>query len=374
MKIAVNTRLLIRNKLDGIGWFTFETLNRITKKHPEHQFYFIFDRKFSPEFVFSSNVTPVIAWPPARHPFLWFLFFEIGLPKALRKIKPDVFVSTDGWCSLSTKVKTINVIHDLNFEHYPQFLPFLVRTYYLYFFPKFARKAERLVTVSEFSKQDLIRKYKIAPNKIDVVYNGFSTRYKPVDELIIEKTRVKYSTACPYFLFVGTIHSRKNIANQIKAFAVFKTKWPGNKIKLLLVGEKKWMTTDICEAYDNSPFRDEVIFTGRVGDNELERILASALALVYVSYFEGFGIPILEAMACGVPVITSNTSSMPEVAGDAALLANPFNPDEIALCMEQLAKDTKLRNALINAGFVRLKLFSWDNSAAQLWTAIEKVL
>ena len=127
MKIAVNTRLLLPDKLEGIGWVAFETLKRITRAHPEHEFYFIFDRKWDDMFIFSDNVTPVAVSPQARHPFLYYLWFEWSVPHILKKVKADLFLSPDAYLSLRTEVKSIAVFHDLNFEHYPNDLPFLER-------------------------------------------------------------------------------------------------------------------------------------------------------------------------------------------------------------------------------------------------------
>src|ERR1039457_2407091 len=159
MNIAVNTRLLIKDKLDGIGWFTYESLKRITVQHPEHSFYFIFDRKFNPEFIFSNNITPIVLYPQARHPLLFYLWFEYSLSSLLKRLNADLFLSPDGYLSLKSDTKSLAVIHDLNFEHYPNDLPFLVRKYYRYYFPKFANKATIIATVSEFSKQDNVKQY-----------------------------------------------------------------------------------------------------------------------------------------------------------------------------------------------------------------------
>ena len=182
MKIAVNTRLLLKDKLEGIGWFTYESLKRIVLQHPEHTFYFIFDRKHDPQFIFAENVIPVEIFPPARHPYLWYIYFEFSIPRVLRKIKPDLFLSTDGWLSLRTDVSQVDVIHDLNFEHRKDFLKSKYQDYYTRFFPKFAKKAVRIATVSEFSKQDLQRFYGIPEDKIDVVYNGSNEVYRPLPE------------------------------------------------------------------------------------------------------------------------------------------------------------------------------------------------
>src|SRR5437870_5053787 len=138
MKIAVNTRLLLKNRLEGTGWFAYETMKRITIQHPEHHFYFIFDRAFDRIFIFSDNITPIVIGPPARHPVLWYIWFNWSLRMVFNRIKPDIFLSPEAYICLDTKVKTINVIHDIAFEHYPQTVPWLVRKYYKYYFPGFS--------------------------------------------------------------------------------------------------------------------------------------------------------------------------------------------------------------------------------------------
>ncbi len=373
MKIAVNTRLLIKDKLEGIGWVAYETLKRITIQHPEHNFYFIFDRKYNDEYIFSANVKPIVTPPQARHPFLFYLWFEHAIPRVLKKIKADLFLSTDGYLSLSSDVPSIAVFHDLNFEHYPNDLPFLERKHYTYYFPKYAHKATRIVTVSEFSKQDIINQYSVSANKIDVVYNGANENFKPVDELTRKAIREKYTQGKPYFVFVGALHPRKNLVNLFKAFDKFR-KTNNTETKLVIVGEKMWWTGKIREAYNQMKFKNEVIFTGRLSAEKLCQIVGSALALTYVSYFEGFGIPIVEAFYCDVPVITSNVTSMPEIAGDAALLVDPFSIDSIAEAMKKINFEKKLRKNLILKGQKRRQEFSWQKSADKLWKSIEKVM
>ena len=151
MRIAVNTRLLLKDKLEGIGWYTYETLSRIVKSHPEHEFYFLFDRPYSKEFIFEKNVHPVVISPPTRHPILWYIWFEWRIPKILRKINADVFLSPDGFLSLKSNIPSIAVIHDINFKHHPKNLKFIHRIFYNYFFKKYAKKASRIVTVSNYS-------------------------------------------------------------------------------------------------------------------------------------------------------------------------------------------------------------------------------
>jgi glycosyltransferase involved in cell wall biosynthesis len=373
MKIAVNTRLLLKEKLEGIGWFTYETMSRITRQHKEHQFYFIFDRHFSDEFIFSDNITPVVAFPQARHPFLYYLWFEYAIPRVLKNIQPDLFFSPDGYLSLSTKVRSMHVIHDLNFEYYPNDIPLMELKYYQHFFPKYTRKADRIATVSEYSKNDIMKLYGIPAEKIDVVYNGASEVFQPLNENEKKQVKDKYTGGKPYFVFVGALHPRKNLANLFKAFDLFCYSNPMG-VKLVIVGEKKWWTKEIKMAYEQMKYRNEVVFSGRLGFNELTKVVGSALALTYVSYFEGFGIPIMEAYYAGTPVITSNITSMPEVAGDAALLVDPFSIASISHAMQQISTDENLRKSLIEKGNERKKFFTWQKSSDRLWESIEKAI
>lgn len=373
MKIVVNTRLLLKNRLEGIGWFTYENFKRIVLAHPEHEFYFLFDRKYSKEFVFADNVHPVKLFPPSRHPLLWIIWFEYSVPRLLRKLKPDLFISPDGYLSLRTDVPQIAVIHDINFHHRPKDLPWSSRTYYKYFFPKFSHKARRIVTVSEFSKQDICDSYFISPEKVDVVYNGANSEYRPLTPDEIKATKKKYTSGFDYFLFVGSLHPRKNVSGLLHAFDHFIERY-GSDHKVVIVGEKMFFTSELDTTYNQMRFGDDVIFTGRLDTSELKFVLGAATAMVFVPFFEGFGIPIVEAMYAGVPVIASNTTSIPEVAGEAALYVDPASVEEIAEAMHKISVDDNLRNSLIEKGQTQRHKFSWDFAALKLWRSIEKCL
>ena len=371
MKIAVNTRLLLKDKLEGIGWVAYECLRRIVKSHPEVEFYFIFDREYDEKFIFADNVKPVVLFPPARHPFLYRAYFEFAVARFLRKLKPDLYLSTDAYLSLRSKTKQLAVFHDINFEHFPQDFPKIHLWHYKKFFPLYAKKATRILTVSEFSKNDICECYGINPDKIDVAYNGANEIFTPVSEDVKTETKNKYSEGNPYFMFVGSLHPRKNLARLFTAFDIFK-KENKNNIKLVIVGEKKWWTEPIKNAYDAMTHKDDVIFTGRLSAEDLHLVTASALASVYVSYFEGFGIPIVEAFKCDTPVITSNVTSMPEVAADAALLVDPFDVNSISKAMKKILDD-EVRQGLIEKGRIRCQDFSWDKAAEGWWKCIEKI-
>lgn len=371
MRIAVNTRLLLKGRLDGIGGFAHETLKRITKAHPEHEFIFLFDRPYDQEFIYNSNVSAQVVFPPTRHAILWYIWFEWALPPVLKKIKPDLFLSPDGWLSLSADVPSVPVIHDLNFISHPEFLPYYLQKYYGYFFPRFAKKASRIATVSEFSKKDIIDKFAIPGDRIDVVYNGASDFFYPAAAGEKQRIQKELSDGIPYFMFVGMIHPRKNLVNLFTAFDRFRER-SGRPFHLLIAGEKKWWTGDIAESYERMKHKDDVRFMGRVDNPTLRKIMIGSEGLVYVPFFEGFGIPIIEAMKCEVPVITSATTSMPEVAGDAALIADPFSADSIAERMMELASSQSLATKLIASGRLRQQAFSWDKTADSLWKTLEK--
>ncbi len=373
MKIAVNTRLLLKDRLEGIGQFTFETLQRITRLHPEHQFFFLFDRKYDESFLFSDNVTPIVAHPQARHPYLWYLFFEYGIPLKIRKIKPDLFLSTDGWIPTKLEVPVVNVIHDLNFLHHPGFVPPVVRRYYDRFFPKFARNATRLATVSDYSRQDIIRSFHVDSEKVDVVFSGNNPAYKPLTMEQQNQVRLKFTDGNDYFLFVGLIHKRKNLDNIFRAFDIFKDRC-ACATKLVVVGEKKWWAGEIEDTYLKMRHRDDVLLLGRQPLEVVCELTASSIAMVYTSLFEGFGLPIVDSFNAHVPIITSNVTAMPEIAGDAAILVDPQSPDQLAEAMGCLQQDKCLRNTLIEKAIVRKGLFTWDRTAELLWKTIEKAL
>ncbi len=373
MKIAVNTRLLLKDKLEGIGWFTFESLKRITQQHKEHEFIFIFDRPYSDDFIFGDNITAVVTGPPARHPILYYIWFNFSIPKVLETHKVDLFLSPDGYIPLNTKVKTLAVFHDLNFEHYPKDLPSSERYYYRKYFPQFAKKATRIATVSEYSKKDIHDLYKVDESKIDVVYNGANEKFAPLPANIKKLVVEKHTGGKPYFIFIGALNPRKNLVNLLKAFDLFK-KNDRLSTQLLIVGEKMFKTNEIFETYEHMDYKADVVFSGRLNSLELHKALASALALTYVSYFEGFGIPIVEAFYTETPVITSNVTSMPEVAGDAALLVDPFSPDDIALALKKITENADLRAELIEKGNQRKLKFHWQNTADNLWKSINKTV
>jgi glycosyltransferase involved in cell wall biosynthesis len=369
LRIGINTRNLLSEKLEGFGQYTLEITKRICENHPEHEFFLFFDRPFEEKYVFAKNVTPVVVYPPTRHPILYVIWFEFSLKKALEKHEIDLFWSPDGFCNLKTNIPQIITIHDINFEHNPKDLPFLVSKYFRYFFPKFARKAKKIITVSTFSKQDIFSTYKLDENKVTVVYNGANEQYQPINSVQQKEIRDEYTNGFPFFLFVGSLHPRKNVQRLIDAFEIISSK--NSQIRLVIVGSSMWKENNLKIAQN---ILNKVIFTGHLETGKLTKLMASAKVLTYVPYFEGFGIPLVEAMKCGTPILAANATCLPEVAENAAIYCNPFDVKDIANGMYRMLSEPLLCNELSKLGLEQSKKYHWDNAADLVWKEIEQLI
>ena len=197
--------------------------------------------------IFAKNVTPVVLFPPARHPILFVWWFEWAIARALKRFQPDIFVSTDGYLTLNTDIKTLLVVHDIAFVHFPEYVAKAASLHYQYFTPKYLQKAAQIATVSEYSKEDIIKEYGTEADKIQVVYNGCDDGFKPVSDIQKKAIQAKYSQDCPYFLYLGSIHPRKNVARLIRAFTTFKMK-TANNFKLLIAGRMAWQVEEVKAA------------------------------------------------------------------------------------------------------------------------------
>ena len=372
MRIAINTRFLLPNKMEGFGWYTYETVKRIVLSHPEHEFCFFFDRKFDDTFLFADNVVPVVIGPPARHPILFKIWFNRSVTKAIKKYQIDAFISPDGYLSLKTDVPQLAVIHDLNFEHYPEDIPASPRKYLRTYFPKFAKRADIILTVSNFSKQDLVSTYGVCPEKIDVAYNGVAPFFKPISNGEKDELKKELTAGADYFVFVGSLHPRKNLARLLKSFDLFKEQDDQN-FKLLVVGASLWGDSFGTKLMEQVKFKEDVLFTGHISSEKLHKTIASAYAMTFVSYFEGFGIPVAEAMTCGVPVILSDKTSLPEVGGEVAIYVDPFDETSISNAMIDLANDPDRRVDLALKSIKQGQKFTRDKSAEGLCNCFEKM-
>ncbi len=304
-------------------------------------------------------------------------------------------------------LKTVITVHDLGAEYLPGFHQ-LKQVLYLKLMTHYQIKtATSLITVSKATKEDLTKRIGIKPDKVEVVYEGVDKSvFKKISKDVVNDIVKKYDIQREkYFLFVGTIQPRKNLERLIKAFSVFSSQLSDtdqsvvrssvaetekqktgklesenrkqkteNSFKLVLVGQKGWKSEDIYSLPKELGIEDRVCFLGSVPDQDLVALYNGAYALTYPSLFEGFGLPILEAFACGCPVITSNTSSMPEVAGDGAILVNPEKEEEIFKAMKQLYNNDILRSSMIKKGMFRLGKFDWKNAVKETIDILKRAI
>ena len=369
MRIGINTRSLLGSKMEGFGNYTLELVSRICKNNPEYQFYLYFDRAVSKQYTFPKNVVCQVVFPPTRHPLLYIWWFQWALKRKLKKDQIEVFWSPDGMLPLGLNIPTLASIHDLNFEHFPKDLPRAVSAYYRYFFPKFARQATKIITVSQTTKEDIVACYKLPSDQISVIYNGVNKAYKPLST--VQKTQFITEQQLPqsYFLFVGSLHPRKNIHRLLAAFQQFAKQH--QDIDLVVVGAAMWDTQN----FDiHTAFTQRIHFLGHIDTPKLAQIMAAATAFIYIPYFEGFGMPLAEAMATQTPILAGNKSCLPEIAADAALYVDPFQIDDIAHGMQQIKNDVALQTELKQKGLERVKAFNWDHAATLVWHEIKNLV
>lgn len=363
MRIAINTRFLLPDRpLEGLGRYTHDLCQELVRQHPEDEFLFLFDRPFDPKHVFADNVTPLVLGPPARDPVTWLAWFEWSVKRALERHRVGVFFSPDNYGSLRSSVPQVLVCHDLGYEHFPDQVPLKGRYFYQFFFPKYLRHARRVIAISDFVKRDLVERYQVAAEKVTVAPNGYRKGFYPMTDAAAQQFRQLRTGGAPYFFYVGAIQPRKNLSRLVRAFDQFKAA-TGSATKLVLGGRMAWKTSELREAIEQSAYRNEIILPGFISDSELVKWMAAAQVFVYPSLFEGFGLPLLEAMHAEVPVLTSNVSSLPEVAGEGALLVQPDSVEDIARGLAQLDQNSSLRAELVERGREQRERFSWARAA-----------
>jgi glycosyltransferase involved in cell wall biosynthesis len=262
-------------------------------------------------------------------------------------------------------VPIVTTIHDLAFEHLPETFTRRGKAQLRLTVRRTAKRAAHILTVSEFSRQDIIRTYRLPPDKVTVTHNGCEAQYTPHpisnDEAAAIKN--KFGIRRDYLLALGSLQPRKNLVRLLQAYATLRRREPEFQLQLVIVGRQLWRYQEILRTIKQQQYANDIIVTGYVRDEDLPALYRSAVGLVYPSLFEGFGLPPLEAMACGTSVITSNSSSLPEIVGDAALLVNPYAEDELMQAMWKVSNDTALRSRLRQMGLQQAKRFTWTAAA-----------
>ncbi len=371
MNIGIDARWIFP-KVSGIGAYTRRLIENLARIDNENQ-YFIFSNnselleKYN--LVSKSNVSLAKFQHSANVPIM---------PGQCRKYSLDVFHEPHFLNPLFISCKLVVTIHDLIPLCFPHFTPKAKKVklmgLFRYILKKVSGKADKIITISENSKKDLIKSLNIKESKIEVIYNGVSPIYRPMPfEPVKEKFAGIVTEDAQVFLFVGRFDPYKNITGLIKAFSNLKKKGIKN-IKLVIVGEDDPRYPEAPEMVKKYGLDKDVIFLGYLEEDELVYWYNRALAFVLPTFYEGFGLPVVEAFACGCPVITSNVASLPEVAADAAILIDPHNEIELTNAMRQILTNSYVREELRQKGFARAQLFSWERTAREVLKVYQKLV
>ncbi len=364
MRVGLDARPLL-GKRSGVGNYTYNLVKHLGKidRENEYSLFYTFLRCKSSDCFKIENPNfqrKGFRFPSRLLELSWRYLPLFSIDSLIGKV--DVFHSTNFLSPYQKRGKSVITIHDLGFMIAPENANRHVQSYFRRWLPFCARNADLLIAVSQNTREDIIKLLKIPEERIRVIYNGIEEIYQPGREKDISSPLFKKLPE-DYVLFVGTLEPRKNLLRLIEGFSLFKK--GGGKEKLVIAGEKGWSYESIFETVEKLNLEKEVIFSGYLSQEDLPALYRSASLFLFPSLYEGFGLPPLEAMACGVPVIASRVSSLPEVLGEAAILVNPYNTEEIAQAIKNTLEDERLRASLIEKGFARAKLFSWEKTARE---------
>ncbi len=360
----------------GIGRYVRQLLAALAVLPDENQYrLFVAGAKRSS---LPNPLGPRFRWSPARISPKWFarLWHRLNLyiPVEVFVGQVDIFHATDFVLPPTLPhTHTLLTVHDLSFVRVPESASPRLKAYLETVVPRSVKRADYVLADSLATKLDLIDLYGIQPERVVVLLSGVDPIFRPIHSAKFISTQKKYQIGeCPYIFAVGTVQPRKNYARLIEALSILRSR--GLEIDLVIAGGKGWLEDPIYAALDQFSMRPYVHFIGFATDDDLPILYSHALCSVFPSLYEGFGLPILEAMACDTPVITSNLSSMPEVAGDAAVLINPYDVEDIAKGIQSVVEDSNLRQSLVQKGRERVKLFTWEKSAQQLLQIYQQLL
>ena len=341
MLIGINARAAFKEPRTGVEEYTYQLINHLT----------ILEESKRHRFILYSHKN--LRWPLP-------IWTQIRLAGEMAINPPDVLFIPVHVLPLIHPQNSVVTIHGLEYEYYPEMYPWR-HLKYLRWSTKYALKnARQIIAVSENTKRDLIKLYGGQPEKIEVIHHGYNVRPLRSNKIV----RPLRSNICPFILFIGRLEVKKNIQGLIKAFNLLKKKYQIPH-KLILVGPRGY-------GYENSKFKNDVIEKGYISQEEKSQLLEKADLFVLPSFYEGFGMPILEAQAVGCPVITSNVSSMPEVAGQGALLIKPKNIEGIAEAMYKVISDKEFKKDLVTKGYENIKKFSWQKCAQETLKILEE--
>lgn len=356
----------------GIGRLTREIVAALAALDSPHQYRLFVAGASAP---LPPPPAANFTWKPTRITPDWFarIWHRARLPLPVEAFTGgvDLYHATDFTLPPTLlQTRTLLTVHDLSFVRVPETASPRLKAYLDVVVPRSARRADHIIADSQATKDDLIELYGIAPEKVTVILSGVDARFRRVENSAAVRANYSIGNA-PYIFAIGTVQPRKNYARLIEALARLRAE--GHDLTLVIAGGKGWLDDPIYETLDTLQLRDQVRFIGFADDGDLPALYSEALCLAFPSLYEGFGLPILEAMACGTPVITSNVSSMPEAAGDAALLIDPYDVNALTDALRRIMEDSTLRDALVQRGYAQAARFSWEAAARQLLAVYESL-
>lgn len=375
MRIGIDFTSAARERA-GIGRYTRELIRALSRRDHANQYVLFVPRD-------AHNALLQFDWPenfsvtraPLTERVLAALWQRARVPLPVETFigAVDLFYSPDFLLPPTRARRAIVTVHDLSYVRVPECFPEPLLKYLNRAVPQALQRADLILADAASTQRDLADVYRVPLEKIRVLYPGADARFRP-DVAEDAKSRVRARTrGKPYLLSVGTIQPRKNYVRLLEAFAkiIANCGLQIANLQLVICGGRGWMYDEIYQAVERLGLSERVLFTDFVSDDDLPALYALATLFVYPSLYEGFGLPIAEAMACGAPVLSSNASSLPEVAGDAALYFDPYNVDVLAEAMQRALSDESLRADLRARGFAQAKKFSWERAARQLWQYLE---
>lgn len=353
----------------GVGYYTSNLLAALLQSEPEWEYLLYSNRPLNGLEPPLTNATQVGKYFP-RSRWVWM---QTVLPGTIRRSQPDLCHFTNALAPLWQPAPYVITVHDASLFVYGHYHPRARHLTIRLMLPLVARRAASVITVSEHSRQELVRVLGLPEEKINVIYEAAAPHYRPVtDEACLDALRAKYRLPQNFLLFVGTLEPRKNLTRVVRALAQVRAH--GYPHELVLVGPKGWMMDAFEREVQALGLEDAVRYLGYVPLEDLPGIFSLATAFVFPSLYEGFGLPPLEAMACGTPVLTSNRSSLREICGDAAYLVEPESEEAIAAGLCELLGDGNLRRSLRQRGLERVSQFSWQRAARETAAVYRRVL
>jgi glycosyltransferase involved in cell wall biosynthesis len=351
----------------GINWYIHNLLLNLALADQENQYIvFLGDRRFPP----NPGLTLRTSWLPTTHPLVRIGWEQLVQPFVLRQEKIDLLHSLAFVTPLVSPCPSVVTIYDLSFLIFPQGFKYFKRLYLSLFTYLSARKARRIITISESTKRDTVQLLGVSSEKVDIVYCGVDETFHPLPEREIVSFRQKRGLPERMILFIGTIEPRKNVARLVEAYSLLKER----RVKLAIGGARGWLYEEVFARVEELDLVGDVLFPGYIPPDELPLWYNAAELFVYPSLYEGFGLPPLEAMACGTPVIASNVSSLPEVVGKAGLTVDPMRSEGLAEAMNRVLSDGALRQSMRERGLARAGQFSWAKAAQETVGVYQRAL